>query len=203
MIYEIIILEFEKGVLLKMEIELEKVKEELKEILSEKRYTHSLGTMKKAEELAVIYGEDKEKAAFAGLIHDIAKEMSKDEILEYVEKHNIEMDEVESRNLGLMHAKLGASIAKEKYNADEEIQKAILYHTTGNIKMDRFAKIIYLADKLEENRDYPGVEELRKIAQTDLDEAILITIDFVLEKSIKLKRLIHPNAIEVRNYIIG
>ena len=113
------------------------------------------------------------------------------------------MDEIEEKQLGLMHAKLGASIAKEKYNADEKVQKAILYHTTGNIKMDRFAKIIYLADKLEENRNYEGVEELREIAKVDLDKAILITIDFVLEKSIRLKRLIHPNTIEIRNYIIG
>ena len=184
-------------------MELEKISEELKGILTEKRYIHSLGTMKKARELAILCGEDKEKAAFAGLIHDIAKEMSKEEILEYVKEHNIEMDEIEEQQLGLIHAKLGASIAKEKYNADEEVQKAILYHTTGNIKMDRFAKIIYLADKLEENRKYEGVEELRKIAQTNLDKAILITIDFVLEKSIKLKRLIHPNTIELRNHIIG
>lgn len=184
-------------------MELEKISEELKGILTEKRYIHSLGTMKKARELAVAYGEDEEKAAFAGLIHDIAKEKSKEEILEYVKKNNIQMDEIEEKQLGLMHAKLGASIAKEKYNADEKVQKAILYHTTGNIKMDRFAKIIYLADKLEENRNYEGVEELREIAKVDLDKAILITIDFVLEKSIRLKRLIHPNTIEIRNYIIG
>ncbi len=184
-------------------MELEKISEELKGILTEKRYIHSLGTMKKARELACVYEEDEEKAVFAGLIHDIAKEMSKEEILEYVKKNNIQMDEIEEKQLGLMHAKLGASIAKEKYNADEKVQKAILYHTTGNIKMDRFAKIIYLADKLEENRNYEGVEELREIAKVDLDKAILITIDFVLEKSIKLKRLIHPNTIELRNYIIG
>lgn len=184
-------------------MELEEIAEELKGILTEKRYIHSLGTMKKARELASAYGEDKEKAAFAGLIHDVAKEMSKEEILKYVKEHNIEMDGIEEKQLGLMHAKLGASIAKEKYNADEEVQNAILYHTTGNIGMNRFAKIIYLADKLEENRNYEGVEELRELAKKDLDQAILITIDFVLEKSIRLKRLIHPNTIELRNYIIG
>lgn len=183
-------------------VELEKVAEELKRILSEKRYIHSLGTMKKAKELAAVYGEDEEKAAFAGLIHDIAKEMSKEKILEYAKNHNIKMDQIEEKQLGLMHAKLGASIAKEKYNVDEEIQNAILYHTTGNIRMNRFAKIIYLADKLEENRNYPGIEELRELAKIDIDNAMIITIDFVLEKSIKLKRLIHPNAIELRNYIL-
>jgi len=97
-------------------------------------------------------------------------------ILEYVKEHNIEMDEIEEQQLGLIHAKLGASIAKEKYNADEEVQKAILYHTTGNIKMDRFAKIIYLADKLEENRKYEGVEEKIEIEEIVLDDIIKLTV---------------------------
>ena len=182
---------------------IEEVKNDLKQILTEKRYNHSLGTMKMAKVLAKIYGEDEEKAAFAGLIHDVAKEMSKDEILEYVTKHNIEMDEVEEKQLGLMHAKLGASIAKEKYHCDEEIQKAILYHTTGNKKMDKFAKIIYLADKTEENRDYEEVEELRKKAEKNLDEAILYTLDFTIQKSIRNKRLIHPDTIDLRNYLLS
>ncbi len=184
-------------------MDIEQVKEELSQKLSEKRYTHSLGAMKMARELAIFYGEDEKKAEFAGLIHDIAKELSKEEILEYVKLHNIEMDEIEKRQLGLMHGKIGASIAKEKYNADEEIQNAILYHTTGNVKMDKFAKIIYLADKIEENRTYDGVEEIRKNARKDIDEAILITIDFVLEKSIKLRRLIHPNTVNLRNAILA
>lgn len=62
--------------------------------------------MKKARELAHIYGEDEEEAAFAGLIHDIAKEMTKDEIEQYVKTNKIKMDEIEKENLGLMHAKL-------------------------------------------------------------------------------------------------
>lgn len=96
----------------------------------------------------------------------------------------------------------GACIAKEKYNVDDEIQKAIMYHTTGNKDMDRFAKIIYVADKIEENRNYEGVEELRKIAQYDLDKTIVILIDFVLQKSIKNGRLIHPDTIDLRNNIL-
>lgn len=155
-----------------------------------------------ASKLAKVYGEDEEKAAFAGLIHDIAKEISKEEGEAYAKKHNIEVDEIEKLQWGLMHAKLGASIAKEKYNATQDIQNAIAYHTTGYKNMDRFAKIIYLADKIEENRSYEGVMELREIAKTDLDMAILTTIDFVLSKSIKMNRLIHPNTIDLRNEIL-
>lgn len=183
-------------------MDFESAKKYLENNLTEKRYIHSLGVMKKARELAEIYGENKEEAAFAGLIHDIAKEFSKEKILDYSKKHNIEIDDVEKEQLGLMHAKLGASIAKEKYNASKKIQNAILYHTTGNKKMDRFAKIIYVADKVEENRVYDIVDELRMLAEKDLDKTILILLDFTIEKSIKNERLIHPDTIGLRNEIL-
>lgn len=181
---------------------LEEIKEDLKQILTEKRYNHSVGTMNMARELAKVYGEDEEEAAFAGLIHDIAKEMSKEQIEEFVQKHNITMDEIERENLGLMHAKNGAIIAKEKYGASEKVQNAILYHTTGNVNMDRFAKIIYVADKVEENRTYDGVEELRKKAKMDLDEAMIIIIDYIIEKSEKQGKKMHPSTLELREKLV-
>ncbi len=122
---------------------------------------------------------------------------------EYIEKYNINIDEIEKKQLGLLHAKLGAYVAKEKYNANEEIQQAIAYHTTGNKNMDTFAKIIYVADKIEENRTYEGVVELRKMAMEDLDSAILFIVDFVIQKSIKNKGLIHPNTVELRNSLLA
>lgn len=154
-----------------------------------------------ARELAKVYGENEEEAAFAGLVHDIAKEMTKEEIEEYVRVHNIEMDEIEKENIGLMHAKLGANIAKERYGASEEVQNAILYHTTGNVKMDTFAKIIYVADKVEEGRTYEDADKLRELARKDLDKTILILIDFVLEKSNRLGRITHPDTVELRKYL--
>ncbi len=183
-------------------MDIENVKNDLKEILSEKRYNHSVGTMKMAKILAKQYGEDEEKAEFTGLIHDIAKEMCKEKIDEYIKKYNIEIDEIEKKQLGLLHAKLGACVAKEKYNVDEQVQKAIKYHTTGNINMDRLAKIIYIADKIEENRSFDGVEELRKVAMEDLDGAIFINLDYVIQKSIRNKTLIHPDTVELRNYLL-
>ena len=184
-------------------MDLEEIENHLKGILSEERFKHSVGTMRMARKLAKIYGENEDEAAFAGLIHDIAKEMSKEEILEYVSTHNIEMDEIEKQNLGLMHAKIGASIAHEKYEASPKVQNAIRFHTTGNAEMDTFAKIIYLADKIEENRNYDGVEELREIASNNLDKAILIVIDFVIEKSKRLGREMHPDSINLRNLLIN
>lgn len=184
-------------------MQIEDIKQNLKTRLSDKRYNHSIGVMKAAKELAKLYGENEQEAEFAGLIHDIAKEMTEEEILEYLKNHDIEIDEVEKNQMRLLHSKLGASIAKEEFQASKKIQNAIAYHTTGNIEMDKFAKIIYLADKIEENREYEGVEELRKLAKEDLNEAILVVIESTLQKSIRTKRLIHPDTVDLRNYLLS
>lgn len=183
-------------------MDIEKAKMYLKENLTEKRYNHSLGAMKAAKELARVYGEDENEAEFAGLVHDIAKELSKDEIELALRKYEITPDEIEKEQISLLHSKLGSAIAKELFNVNERIQKAIEYHTTGNKNMDTFAKIVYLADKIEETRDYPEVEELRKIAKEDLDRAILFVLDFTIQKSVKKGRLIHPDTVDLRNYLL-
>lgn len=184
-------------------MQIEDIKQNLKTRLSDKRYNHSIGVMKAAKELAKLYGENEQEAEFAGLIHDIAKEMTEEEILEYLKNHDIEIDEVEKNQMRLLHSKLGASIAKEEFQASKKIQNAIAYHTTGNIEMDKFAKIIYLADKIEENRTYDEVEELRKIAKEDLDKAVLLVLNFTIEKSIKKEHLIHPDTIYLRNLLLS
>ena len=97
-------------------INLTEIKENLSKRLSEKRYTHSLGTMNAAKELASIYGENVEEAEIAGLIHDVAKELRKDEIEEYLERYNIKPDEIEQIQIGLLHAKRGAVIARDEFN---------------------------------------------------------------------------------------
>lgn len=180
-------------------VDIENVKSNLSKRLSEKRYKHSLGVMKAAKELAKIYNEDEKEAEFAGLIHDIAKELSQDEIKDALIKYSIIPDEIEENQMPLLHGKIGAFIAKEEFEANIKIQNAIKYHTTGKKGMDTFAKIVYLADKIEENRDYKGVEELRKLAKTNLDDAILFTLDFTTKKNIDRKRLIHPDTIILRN----
>lgn len=181
---------------------IEELQIELKNILSEKRYTHSIGVMKKAKELAKIYDVDNQQAEIAGLLHDIAKEMSIEESLKYIEENNIQIDEIEKQTPSLLHAKIGADIVKKKYNLSEEIQNAIKYHTTGNINMDKLAKIIYVADKTEENRNFEGVEELRKVAEQGLDLAVFEILSYDISKNIKKKRMIHPDSILIRNNIL-
>lgn len=120
----------------------------LKNTLSEKRYYHSICVMQKCEELAEIYGIDKEIAKKVGLVHDIAKEMSDEEKQSYAEKNQIPVNEVEQKHVGLLHAKIGADIAKKEFHFSEEMCKAIRLHTTGGQGMQLLDKILYVADAI-------------------------------------------------------
>lgn len=179
-----------------------KICDEVKKVLSEKRYNHSLGVMEKAGELAQKYNVDIEKAKIVGLTHDIAKEMTPEESYEYVEKNNIEIDDIERIQPHLLHGKIGADICAKKYGFNTQMQNAIIQHTTGNEKMDLFAKIIFIADKIEKNRTYDGVEEIRKIANLDIDKAVLMCLDNSIIKTVKKNNIIHPDTINTRNALL-
>lgn len=183
---------------------IEKIQADLKEILSERRYTHSVGVMEMAGELAGIYGVDIENAKIAGLLHDNAKEMSEEEMLKYVEENNIEINEFEKHNVKILHGKIGADIAKKKYGVSEQIQKAIEYHTTTNPNMDILAKIVYISDKIELTRksDSYDIEQEREIAKQDLDEAVLLIINNTTKHLIDKDKLIAAESIETRNKIM-
>lgn len=187
---------------------LKQIDEDLKKEISEKRHKHSMGVMKKAEELAKIYGEDVNKAKLIGLAHDIGKELSKEEKLQYAIENKLGVDEIEKVNIGLLHAKIGADICKKRYGFTEDMQDAIKYHTVANKNMNLLAKIIFVADKIEENRNYKNeekqakLEEARRIATEDIDKAVLYEIDMSLEYTLRKNELIHPDSIFTRNKII-
>lgn len=186
------------------ELLIEKIKEDLKESLSEKRYNHSVSVMNKAIELAKIYGEDEDEAAIAGILHDIAKEISFEESLEIAEKCGVIIDEIERVNQKLIHGKIGAALAKEKYNVSPRIQKAIEYHTETNSDMDMLAKIIFVADKVEDTRksDENGIQEEREMSKIDIDKTIILIIDGTIKKLLDKGKLIHPEELLTRNRLI-
>ncbi len=185
-----------------------KIDADVKQALSEKRYKHSVGVMKKAEELAKIYDIDVNTAKLVGLAHDIGKELTKEEKLAYVEQNNIEIDEIEKINVGLLHGKIGADICKKRYGFTAQMLDAIKYHTTGNEKMDLLAKIIFVADKIEENRNYENEEKqksleyARQLAKEDINKAVLLEIDESLVYTIKKQELIHTNSVLARNKLL-
>lgn len=175
----------------------------LKQSLKPNRYTHSVNTMKVAVSLAQHYGENADIAAVAGLLHDCAKNLSDDETKQYCEANGIKLNEIELRQVFLMHGAVGSIIAKEKYGVESEvILNAIKYHTTGFAKMNMMDKIIFLADYIEPSRTHCEVEDARKLAYVDINKALLRAFDNVIKYVINCNGLIHPSTIEARNSIL-
>ncbi len=182
---------------------IEMIKKDLKNMLSEKRYNHSIGVMNKAVELAKIYGVDEDKAALAGLTHDIAKEIPDEEALKIAEKNNVVIDNFIKANPKFIHGKIGAILAKQKYGLDEQIQKAIEFHTETTPDMDMLGKIIYVADKIDETRTYSEqLEKWRELAKVDIDETIMQIINFNTKKLIDENRMINLTMLETRNKLL-
>ena len=161
------------------EIDICKLQKKMKKVLEEKRYLHTLGVAYTAANLAFVYGCDDKKAFVAGLLHDVAKCISHQKRLMICKKNHIEITPIEEENPVLLHAKVGAFFAKEKYGVcDEEILNAIRFHTTGRPEMTLLEKIIYVADFVEPHRKkLPRLAEIRKISFEDLDMAIYMILE--------------------------
>lgn len=147
---------------------------------SEKRKIHTEGVRKTAIVLAEKYGADVDKAELAALFHDMYRGVSED-VLNYYIKH-LNLDKKYLNNCNLVHSKIAAVIMKRDYHIeDEDIINAVSYHTTGRPGMSLLEKIIYIADAIEPNRNYPGVEALREAAKHDLNEACLLSLTRTIE----------------------
>lgn len=182
---------------------IEKIKDDVKKILSEKRYLHSIAVMERAEELAQIFDEDIEIAKIVGITHDIAKELNEDEIAKYIKENKIEIDEIEKKQTYLLHGKIGADICKKKYGFSDYMAKAIELHTTGYKNMSKLDKIIFLADKTEKTRHYNDLNTAIEICNKNLDEGMVYCLNVAIKENIERNRLIHPNTILTRNDIIA
>ena len=183
---------------------LENINNRVKEMLPERRFKHSLNVANCAMKLSEIYNYSKEKAYLAGIVHDCAKYLSNEEVEHYVNKYKIELDELEKGNLALSHSVIGSYIAKYELNIDDEdIINAVKYHTTGKQNMNLLEKIIYIADLIEEDRDFPSVNLLRELTYSgNLDEALLISFNNTIKFVIHNGHLIHPRTVEARNYLM-
>ncbi len=175
----------------------------VKNILSPKRYRHTLGVVDAAKDLALRYGGDVQQAQIAGMLHDITKECSVLEQFDYCAEFGIELTDLELRSPKLLHAKTGAGYARNRLDiTDPMILDALRYHTTGRRHMTKLDKILYLADYIEVNRDFPGVDEVRALIDNGLDammyQAMKQTIQELLDKSSP----IHPDTFECYNQLL-
>lgn len=160
-----------------------KMQGKLQEYLDKDRFVHTQGVMYTSAALAMRYDCDIEKAQLAGLLHDCAKCLSNPKKIRICEKNEIFISEAERATPYLLHAKVGAYIARKKYEiADQDILNAITYHTTGRPEMSLLEKIVYIADYIEPGRNKAkNLDEKRKLAFTDIDMAMYIIVKDMLE----------------------
>lgn len=162
-----------------------------KQSLSQKRLQHTLNVRDMAVRMAEKYGVDTEKTAVAALLHDTAKELPKQQMLQIFAGNAIMAGNAPERPSPVWHGVCAAILAKTKWGVtDQEILSAIECHTTGKPGMSTLDKIIFLADMTSAERSYPGVEQLRKLEMEDLDQAMVaaleMTLDFVRESGKKV-----------------
>lgn len=167
--------------------------------MSERRFEHVLGVEKAAIALAKEYGCSVEKASIAALVHDYAKERTEDEFRYIIEKKEFDQELLQWGN-AIWHGVVGAYFVEHELGiVDEEILQAVRLHTTGGKEMSLLDKVIYVADYIEQGRNFPGVEEARRLAKVDLDQAVAYETEQTLMYLIKKKLPIYPKTIETYN----
>ena len=171
--------------------------------LNHRRIPHVLGTEQEAIHLAERWGADVDKARRAALLHDCTKKLSLPEQLAVAERFRVPLDDMERREIKLLHAKTGAGIAETVFGTDEEITSAIRWHTTGRAGMTLLEKVIYLADYIEPTRHFPGVEDLRRRCREDLDEGLLMGLEMTVDEMVERGSPIHQATLEARDWLKG
>ena len=172
----------------------------LSERLDDYRMHHSECVSECAAVLAEKYGADIQKARLAGLLHDVTKNTSKADQLEIIEKSGEPLSRVELFNPKVWHQISGAAFLKESgIVTDEEILGAVRWHTTGRAGMTLLEKIVYIADFISADREYPDVNVVRKLAEKSLEDAILYTSRYTVGKLVSADLPIHPATIDCYN----
>lgn len=189
-----------KNNLYKQDVSVDEIIEILKGKLSEKRFCHSKNVAEVSVNLAKHYKADEDMAYLAGFAHDIAKEISLDEMNELT--LHLDMDSHIRSKEALLHGPAGACLLKKLFNISEDIYNACYYHTMGRENMTMLEKIIFIADYIEPSRNFKGVEEIRRLAYEDLDRAIVVAINSTLDFLVKNNKRIYYKTILTRNFYI-
>lgn len=184
-------------------LSINEIKEYLQKNLKPSRYEHILGVAETAKKLASVYGVDENKAEIAGLAHDVAKNLSREEMLQIIKENNISLSLVEENNLNLWHSVIAPIVAKNELQInDEEILESLRWHTTGKENMSVLEKIIYIADMIEPGRKmFEGLEEIRSATFENLDKGVYVGLTHSIKYILDNDHLIDENTIRARNYL--
>ena len=183
---------------------IEDMQKKLEQMLSPKRYQHSLGVMETAAEMACRFGEDEEKARIAGLLHDCAKDIDKAIMIDLCEELDVPLDAIKREQRSLIHADLGAKMLETEFGiTDPDIISAVKYHTLGREHMTNLEKILYLADVIEPNRKpFPELEELRALCRSNLDCAMLCACELSISHVERKHKTLHSQTLATQQYFL-
>ena len=172
-------------------------------VMPEKRLRHCLGVEKAARELAERFSLDVEKAGLAGLLHDYAKKVSDEDFLALIDKCQLDPD-LKNWGNNIWHGMVGIYKIQEDLGIeDAEILRAIEIHTVGSGTMSELDKVVYVADYIEHNRDFPGVDKARELAQRSLNQAVAYETARTVEHLAHKGRPIYPQTLETYNAFVG
>lgn len=174
--------------------------EYLKKYLSDERYNHCVRTKEMAQKLCDKYNIDN-IAVTAAYLHDIAKELSLDEMVKLLTKEDIK-DACGMMNKNILHGLAGARLCEKLGIKDERIISCIKYHTFGKKNMSDIEKVVYISDAIELGRNYEGVEEIRDRVFKSLNEGIIYEIEHKVKYLLSDRKQIHPYTIEFYNKLL-
>ena len=170
-------------------------------MIRQKRVPHVMGVEEEAARLALRWGEDEMLARRAGILHDCTKYLELEPQLALCAQYGVELDELERVAVKLLHSKTGACIARAVFGEPDEVYDAIFWHTTAKDDMTTLEKIIYVADYMEPNRAFEGVERFRELAYKDLDKALLLGVETTIEEMEERKLPIHQKTLLAQEWL--
>ena len=179
------------------------IQKQLKLTLPPERFEHSIRVTKIAEQLAIHYQADNHKVQIAALLHDCSRFLDPDQMLKKAEELKFLIDPVQKKEPKLLHARLSAYFAKHQFGvSDQEILRAIESHTVGNNNMSLIDKIVYLADHIEDERNYKGIEKVKRLAFENLDQAVVESLNSMIDFIRSQDSPVHKKTIESRDRLL-
>ena len=173
-----------------------------RERLSNKRYAHTQRVAETAERLAEFHGLDSKKARLAGLLHDAAREVGKEELLRVAEEDDLAVGDFEHERPMLLHGPVAAELARRDLGVkDGEILDAVRAHTTGEPGMGALALTLFVADKVEPGREGPNVEDLRELACKDLRRSARAALEASISHNEDRGHPVHPKSLETLEWL--
>lgn len=170
--------------------------------MPDKRWQHTLGVMETSIKLAEAFGADPHRAETAAILHDVAKYWPVERMKDIIIQNGLSA-ELLQHDKQLWHAEVGAFVAEHEYEiTDSEILGAIRYHTSGREGMTLLEKVVCLADYIEPGRDFPGVDEIRKMSMVSLEEGLIAGFDSTISLLLQKRRVVFPLTVLARNDLV-